>query len=182
MSNTEEELKILDAKLKQLKLAYDQYFLGARPRLPSLLRREVDKMIVYYSNHAITNTSLRFKFSSICSRFNAFKRQWEDIQRKIENGTYERHVFKANLHARDGMGSERAAPPGKMADSFELFNAYVEARQACGQDIANLSRKRVRSALEKQVSKLGSRHGADVRFQVVVESGKAKIRAVKGGE
>ena len=75
MSSIDEDLQILDAKLNQLKLAYDQYFLGARPREPVLLHREVQKQILIYTNTSIQNTAARFKFNSICSRFHAFKRQ-----------------------------------------------------------------------------------------------------------
>jgi hypothetical protein len=32
VSDTEEELRDLDRKLKQLKLDYERYFLGTRPR------------------------------------------------------------------------------------------------------------------------------------------------------
>ena len=34
-----EEIEVLDHKLGQLKLEYDQYFLGRRPREPVILRR-----------------------------------------------------------------------------------------------------------------------------------------------
>jgi len=82
----EEELRALDHKLKQLKLDYDRYFLGTRPREPVVLRGEVDKLVAIYSNQAITNSGLRFRFSSICSRYQALKRQWCEIVRQIESG------------------------------------------------------------------------------------------------
>ena len=30
-----------------------------------------------------------------------YKRTWDDTLRKIDNGTYTRHIFKANLHERE---------------------------------------------------------------------------------
>ena len=80
----EEELRVLDHKLKQLKLDYDRYFLGSRPREPVVLRADVDKLIAIYSNQPITNSGLRFRFSSLCSRYQALKRQWSEILRQIE--------------------------------------------------------------------------------------------------
>ena len=94
----EEDILTLDHKVSQLKREYEQYFLGTRPREPVLLRGEAQKLMVMLSNQAIQNTALRFKFASVCSRYQAYKRQWEEVLRKIEAGTYERHQFKAHLH------------------------------------------------------------------------------------
>ena len=85
----DEDLRMLEFKLAQLKRDYDQYFLGARPREPVQLRSEINKTVVELTNTAIKNTASRFKFSSICSRYQAFKRQWDETLRKIEAGTYE---------------------------------------------------------------------------------------------
>ena len=49
----EEDLHILDVKIKQLKLDYEKYFLGNRPREPLQLRHEVDKQVVIYTNSRI---------------------------------------------------------------------------------------------------------------------------------
>ena len=109
---SDEDLRELDRKVKQLKLDYERYFLGTRPREPVLQRSEVDKLIVIYSNTPIQNTALRFKFNSICSRYQALKRQWTETLRKIEQGTYERHRFKADLHERARLASAQAASAG----------------------------------------------------------------------
>src|SRR5262245_28226167 len=107
----EEDLRALDLKLKQLKLDYDRYFLGSRPREPVVLRGEVDKLIAIYSNQAIRNSALRFRFSSICSRYQAFKRQLNEILRQMEQGSYSRHRFKAELHERERDDTPQAAAP-----------------------------------------------------------------------
>ncbi len=177
----EEDLQILDAKTKQLRLDYEQYFLGARPREPSQLRAEVQKLIALLSNVPIQNTGLRFKFSSLCSRFLIQRRQWDLVLRKIEDGTYERHVFKANLHARAHgevsarSASTQASPPAQAED---LFDAYITACRSVGQATEGLTRERLDRVMEQQRDALRARHGCDdVRFRVVVESGKAKLKA-----
>ena len=73
----EEELKILEVRLNQLKLDYDKYFLGTRPTEPVMPRAEVQKTVIRFSNTRITNTALRFKFNSLNGRYQAFKRQWD---------------------------------------------------------------------------------------------------------
>jgi hypothetical protein len=169
------ELELLDRKLNQLKLAYDQYFLGSRPREPVLLRDEVRKAVVLYSNEGIQNTALRFKFGSICSRYQAFRRRWTDTLRKIEEGSYERHQFKANLR-RDNSPSEPAQRPPQ--DRSEIYAAYLEARRACGQDVTNLTPAKLDAVLDKQEAALRKRFSdSRVRFRILVEDGQAKIKA-----
>jgi hypothetical protein len=179
----EEELRVLDQKLKQLKLDYDRYFLGSRPREPVVQRGEIDKLIAIYSNQAIRNSALRFRFSSICSRYQAFKRQWNEILRQIEGGTYQRHRFKAELHGREqpdrpDPAREAVDPAPPLAD--ELFEAYRAARERCGQDNRSLTPATLERVLAQQRESLRERYGdAEFRFRVVVEDGRAKIKAAR---
>jgi hypothetical protein len=178
-----DDLKVLDAKLNQLKREYEQYFLGTRPREPVLLAGEVRKLIAVQTNNPFPNTALKFKFSSICSRYQAFNRQWQETLRKIEQGTYVRHRFKADLHEREATESREAAPApdGSRADDPGIYAAYVEARQACGQDVKSLSPAKLQAVLQKQEKRLRARYGnAEIRFRVVVEGGKAKLKASRG--
>ncbi len=176
---TDEELEILGRKLTSLKLAYDQYFLGSRPREPAMLAAEVSKLVVVYSNQAIKNTAMRFKFNSIVSRYQAFKRQWTDTLRKIEAGTYARHQFKAKLHERPADPPDPAARPPQ--DREEIYAAFVEARQACGQSVSNLTTAKLDDLLNQQERELRKRYGdGQVRFKVVVENGRAKLTASRG--
>ena len=80
---------------KQAKFEYEQYFLGHRPREPLMTRGEVQKIIAYWSNLPIRNTKHRFRFNTLCARFFTFRRQWNEINRRIEEGTYEPHNKKA---------------------------------------------------------------------------------------
>jgi hypothetical protein len=182
----EEELRVLDHKLKQLKLDYDRYFLGTRPREPVVLRADVDKLIAIYSNQAITNSGLRFRFSSICSRYQALKRQWCEVLRQIEQGTYARHRFKAALHARQrapAAAQVPAAPATPTASqATDLFEAYRAARESCGQETRSVTPAALERVLSEQREALRARHGdAEFRFRVVVEDGRAKIKASRKG-
>ena len=184
MTVTEEELRELDRKVKQLRVDYERYFLGTRPREPIILRSDVEKQVVILANQAILNTGLRFKFQSICARYQAMKRQWTEVLRKIEQGTYQRHRFKADLHARErdeGEGGDAAAAPAAPAagGQTDLFEAYRDARLACGQGVENLTRAKLDQLLDRERAKLQEKFGADARFRfrVAVENGKVKLKA-----
>jgi hypothetical protein len=177
---SDEDLRELDRKIKQLRLDYERYFLGTRPREPILQRSEVDKLIVVYANTPIQNTAARFKFNSICSRYQALKRQWTETLRKIEQGTYERHRFKADLHERTRLASAQAKGAGSAPDPPEpdLFTEYRDARLACGQGVQTLSPEKFEQLLAKQRAELRKRYGdTEFRFRVAVEQGKAKLKA-----
>jgi len=180
-----DELVVLDTKLKQLKFEYEQYFMGSRPREPVLLRGDVQKIVAKYSNTGIQNTALRFKFNNLCSRLFAMRRHWDETVRKIEAGTYERHVFKAKLHERErGVAAPADALPTEAPSNetteggSDLFEAYRKAKSSCGEEVASLSREKLDQILAKQRDAIRARTGcADVRFRVVVEDGKAKLKA-----
>ena len=124
----DEDMQLLEAKLKVLKFQYEQYFLGNRPREPQVERGEVQKIVAYWSNMAIRNTASRFKFNTLCARFFTFRRQWDETNRKIEEGTYEPH----NKRAARRVGPAKPEPQATSSDD-EVCTAYMEARQACGQ-------------------------------------------------
>jgi len=172
--DVEEELRALDHKVKQLRLDYERYFLGARPREPSQQRAEVEKKLVVFSNTAIQNTALRFKLSSIVSRYQAFKRQWEETLRKIEAGTYERHRFKADLHH----GAGDAGKPAVAGADADLFDQYRAAQRAQGPDARALTREKLDALVARQRARLSERFGplARFRFRIAVEDGRTKLK------
>jgi len=176
--DTDETIELLDRKLGMLKREFEQYFLGTRPREPVLLRSEVHKLVVFLSNTPISNTAQRFKFSSICSRYQAFKRQWDDTLRKIEAGTYERHQFKAKIH---GQGPRSSAPKksgGRSQPQADLYQDYVDARLACGQSTQGVSREKLEQQLTRQKAQLKKKYGnSDFNFRVAVEDGKVRLKA-----
>ena len=172
--------------MKQLRNEYEQYFLGARKREPQLLRGEVQKIITYYANVPIRNTGHRFKFNNLRARYFAFRRHWDDTQRKIEDGTYDKHRFQAELpraRARDPPGDAQArrSPPRQRRasnDLDQLYDAWVEARAKHGPADRRALREKLAAQLEQQTATIRERFGAgEVRFRVVVEDGQAKLKA-----
>lgn len=185
VATSDEELTILENKVKQLKLEYEQYFSGTRPREPQILRNEVQKTIFRHMNETIKNTAHRFRFNSINQRYQAFKRQWDSVLRQIEAGTYKRHVFKADLHERErgiGGGPEKpTAGGGGGASAGDLYEAYRDARMACGQSVSGLTAKKLQAVIAKQEAAVRQKLGCEkVNFRVVVESGKVKLKASAG--
>ena len=188
MAEIDEELTLLENKLKQLKLDYEQYFLGARPREPAMLRGEVQKLIMRRINQPIRNTSARFRFNTINSRFQCFRRQWDATLRQIEAGPYHRHVFKARLHERQReaaatgpAASARGARGNSSGGEGDLFESYRDAALACGQSVKGLTRAKLEAVVEKQRESLQRKLGCkQLDFRVVVEAGRVRLKASPG--
>ena len=173
----EQDLQVLDAKIKQAKFEYDQYFLGHRPREPVLVRGEVQKIIAYWSNLPIRNTKNRFRFNTLCARFFSFRRQWDEINRKIEEGVYEPHKKRARRRVPGDAAAAEAATAQAAGQDDAICDAYLEARRACGQG-ESTDRGKVASLIQKQREAILAKYGCrDVRFRVVVEDGKPKLKA-----
>jgi len=178
-THVDEDLQLLDVKLKQLRNEYEQYFLGSRKREPQRLRGEVQKMVNYYTHVTIQNTGTRFKFNNLRARFFTLRRRWDQVCRKIDEGRYERHLFKAKMHEQESPVSDPAqAQTPRREPGSDLFESYVAARQATGQGAQGLSREKLAALIQKQEAQLCKRYGVEkVSFRVVVEGGRAKLKA-----
>ena len=185
-ANIDDDLQMLDAKVKQLRLDYEQYFLGSRPRVPSQLRGEVQKMMAYYANVPIQNTALRFRFNNLRARYFSFRRHWDETVRKIEEGSYERNVFKANLHEREraerrggakAAAGGAAAPPPAAPDPAGSSASTSPRASAAGLPGASPPSSSSASSAARRPRSARSTGCQSVRFRVVVEDGKAKLKA-----
>ncbi len=183
--NIDEDLHVLDIKIKALRRDYEHYFCGHRPREPQQGRQEVERILRLWSNKHIQNTAARFQFNNLNARFFSFRQQWDRTLREMENGTYKRHLFKADLHDR-----EREERAGAAADprtnhaadrskaEKETIASYLDTRMACGESVKGLSETKVKAFLEKQRNSLKEKLKCkDVDFRVEVVNGKAKLKA-----
>lgn len=184
----DEELDELDSSLKNLRVQYDQYFLGILKRPPEVLQGRVQKIIVKYANQQLRKTHQKFRFNQLNSKFQIFRQQWGRTMRQIEMGTYKGHRFKAKLHERElGVAAVAAhadeapltlPPTTKAGPIDQLYTALVAARKRAGDTGPAPDRAKLAEAVKKQTLALKAKHpGAKVKFKVAVEGNKAKLVA-----
>ena len=132
MENAEVDVALeeLENRLERLRALYEQYFMGIERIEPAIPRKDIDRRIYVLRREKIRNTAKRFKLQTIISRYNTFQQYWQRICREIEQGTYKRHVIKAEriapgklltIAARKRLG--RAA-----LDAMEVDAAPAESR------------------------------------------------------
>src|SRR5215813_2732891 len=62
---------------------------------PTVPRKDVDRRFWILRRTQIRNTARRFRLQTLTQRYNTFQQHWTRICREIENGTYVRHLLKA---------------------------------------------------------------------------------------
>ena len=72
---------------------------------PAVVHKDVERRIYALRREQIRNTAKRFKLQMTIQRYNTFQMYWQRIMREIENGTYKRHVLRAER----SMGSAKAS-------------------------------------------------------------------------
>ncbi|HEY6079009.1 MAG TPA: MXAN_5187 C-terminal domain-containing protein [Polyangiaceae bacterium] len=92
-------LEELELRLERLRALYEQYFLGLEKIEPQVARKDVDRRIYVLRREKIRNTAKRFKLQTIIQRYNTFQQYWMRICREIENGTYKRHLLRAQKNS-----------------------------------------------------------------------------------
>ena len=168
-------LNQVEQELKELEIAYEQYFLGIDKRSPEQQRSRfttrIRKLVAMY----IPQTDLRYRLNGISSRFNSYCGYWDRIQRLIDEGKYERHTSRIQRRV-ETEDAAPEAPPGSTADPVDnLYQQLIEAHQSCQMRPPN--REQVVNFLAKQAETIKQRFGdRQVDFVVVTESGKPRIK------
>ncbi len=116
MEQTEVEKLIgeLETALDRLRSLYEQYFVGIERIEPAVARKDVERRLYVLRREQIRNTALRYRFQMVLQKFNTYQTHWLRICREIENGTYKRHMIRAQRRfgsVRPGGRRRSSAPP-----------------------------------------------------------------------
>ena len=180
-----DDITALERKLLQLKTDYEQYFLGYQKIAPERLRVEVDKLVRLLTNQTITNTGLKFKLNTVTAKLGSYRTYWDRTIREIEEGRYVRDKFKMKLHETEKQAPPPAQSPAKQPqaeaseekDIKRVYDEYVKARQDTKEPIPKF--EAVADVIKKQTPLIKEKYNASaVDFKVVIEDGKAKLKAV----
>lgn len=190
-----EDIAQLERQVRELKALYEKYFAGLEKREPLRLREDVAKMIRRYSGLTLTNTGHAFRMNQITASFSALNAYWTRVSQQIEEGTYARDRFKLKLKERQRGETTTTrpatAPPGgqgpvRFRDGVEpggkeietLYRQLVAAKEQVGEPTAGLKPEVLVATIKQQVPQIARKFGAQaVEFRVVVEGGKAKLKA-----
>jgi len=186
---TAAEATALSNRLEELRKAYDRYFIGVDKLEPQADRRRFQMELDAILGAPSPNTQVRFQVAQIKGKYLTLSQYWSRVLREIEDGTYARDRFRAELKdkqrgdgARDTTRAQAAASAGTAAIDGEVvervFRAYVMAKQKCNEATEGVSREKLAEMLSRHAAKLAeSGGGGRPDFKVIIKDGKARIVA-----
>lgn len=186
-----EEIALIERELNELKVSFEQHFLGLDRRAPTRRRDLLGERIRKLKNSSALRTPLlRFRVEQIHSKFSTYDRLWTRTLKEIESGTYHRDLFKMRLKQQRQQAQQatppapppaQAAPaPGLSDDQLRrLYDTYVHARQRTNESVDGISYESLAANVRRQVPTLLAKYGCEsLEFKVVIKDGRALLKAV----
>lgn len=186
-----EEIALIERELNELKIAFEQHFLGLDRRAPTrrrdLLGERIRKL---KTSSALRTPMLRFRVEQIQSKFSTYDRLWTRTLKEIESGTYHRDLFKLRLKQRRQQEQQAAPPPPPPPQAApaqglsdeqlrRLYDTYVHARQRTNESVDGISYESLAANVRRQVPTLLAKYGCEsLEFKVVIKDGRALLKAV----
>lgn len=190
------ELRVLEEAMKRLNAEYDGFLYGSVPRPPIPTRRHVEEMLRRLNASEDMSAADRYRFSALQGRFTSLTERWDRLQGEKESGRRpglyghfrETGVSPApgaarpeavNAAAPASVQEERRPVPEGGADR-ELFDRYVAARKARGEDVSGYRLEGFLEGLERERRKVRERFGeGEIVFDVTERDGRVRLVARK---
>lgn len=186
--DVDRDLLRLEAELKQLEAEYNMFFSGRLPRPPWETRARVESLVQRYDRAPIANLGLRFRFSTLQSRFATFVDLWDRGQRAREEGRTGPFPQLPKAPLEDKAANQPrivhvaafADPVREMDKLHELYESLAAARRETG--AAALPFGRFAELVRTQVERMKADGTPEVAFRVAIRDGKVNLtaRALKG--
>jgi hypothetical protein len=195
----EADLQSLEAAIVRLNAEYDAFLYGSASRPPVETRKLVEKSIRRLNALEPDSAADRYRFTTLQGRYNALCERWDRLQNEKElgkrPGVYGGFVRESRRVGVSGPvpGAAGSAPPNAEAPSSvkkvipkdqdaALFERYLAARKARGEDVRGYDLASFKQSLEKERQKLQARFGSlDVDFDVTEKDGRVKLVARRRG-
>lgn len=190
----EQTLNMIDKKISDLKLEYEQYFIGLQKTPPGEKRDSITKALNKLGKERFKTTVQHFRYQQIKARFSTFSQHWDKILKQMENGTSKKDLFRSKLKTREEVDINKPKKAQKheednqqnTTDSISspvelkgLYQQYLHIRSKCKERTDNVKFEKMVDFLTQQTNQIKSKYSCRaVQFQVVVDNGKAKLKAV----
>jgi hypothetical protein len=191
----ERELQLLERAIQRANAEYDAFLFGAATKPPLETKKTVDEMIRRLSAAEPDSAADRYRFNTLQGRYVACCERWERLQSEKESGRRP-GVHSAFVRESRQSAVPPASPPrrdapnaagpasvslGKAsAQEQDLFQRYLAAKKARGEDMAGYDLPRFVEGLNRERAKLKERFGdVAMEFDVTDRDGRVRLIARK---
>lgn len=178
----DEELSKLEDNLRRLKIEFEAYFNGGRPRPPNELVYAVEQTIKKFSSDpGKLNFGQRFRFNQLVQRYSVHHELWRKRLRNKEEGAVSPRRLFPQEPPRPAPTQVVFSDPNREPRQVEqLLRAVMEARRRVGERTEGIDPAKFQKFLSDKTSQLRQSLGcARVQYSVGVENGKVTFTAVK---
>lgn len=186
---TDEELTVLEDSIRKLKIEFDIYFNGARPRPPTDVQWRVETMLKRLNDNSKMSFGQRFRLTGLTSKYALFNDMWRQRVKLKEEGREEPWKQRREEKAPQPAAAASPAKPagfrvqwkdpeqeGEKVD--KLFQALVEAKKKAGENTDSLSLDSFKRFVKTKTDQLKKDQGAkQVEYAVEVENGQVRLKA-----
>jgi hypothetical protein len=202
MATIDEDLSQIERDIRTLKIEYEQFFGGGRPRPPADTQWRVDTLIRRYNERTGDLTfGQRFRFNNIAQTYAKYQDMWRKKLMQKETGAQQHHygaaakaieAERARKAAQDSgaaaSGASRTAAAGAFALSFSdparegdkiqtLYDKLIAARAETGESAGAPSLKDFERFVRQKTKDLQEKGGNEVEYSVSIENGRVKLKA-----
>jgi hypothetical protein len=199
MATIDEDLSQLERDIRQLKIEYDMYFGGGRKRPPTEIEWRIDLLVKRYGERGgDMKFGQRFRFGNLAQTYAKYKDIFRKRAANREEGKVQRHFgaaakaieaerAKAQAAATASASAETAkvfrvvcTAPEKEADKVEqLYEAFVSAKQAAGEEMGKMTRAGFNEFVRKKTKDLQKQKNChEVEYVVETVEGQVKLKAL----
>ena len=191
----ERELFVLEQAIKRLTADSDAFLYGSSSKPPLEARKHVEEMLRRLNASEAMSSAERYRFSTLQGRFFSLVERWERLLAEKESGRRPGLYghFRPSAPAPPAPPGPPSAPNAGRPGSVEgergavpadldrdLFERYVAAKKARGEDVSGYRLSGFLEGLERERRKLREQAGAgDVAFEVAERDGRVRLIAKK---
>jgi hypothetical protein len=176
------ELDQLEQMIQDLKVSYEQHFIGILPTAPEHLHKLVKIKIRELRKAPFKKSTDNYRLRTLEQRYQLFNNYWTRVLREKEEGTYFKDIFKAEMRQKHALedtltqGAKGAAQKG-MVELFKTYKTALEKQTSGKYQDVNFE------AFQKQIMQRAKvfrqQHGDKTKltFKVVIKDGKVTVQA-----
>lgn len=179
----DEELNRLEDNIRRLKIEFETYFNGGKPRPPNDMLYRVEQALKKHSSDATqVGSAQRFRFNQLLQRYTVYSDFWRKRLRDKEEG----RELSPRIR---GTGPQRIGRPARVVCSDpdheqekveQLLAALVEAKQRAGQRADDIDPVKFRMFVRDKTLQLKETLGCEkVQFCISIEDGRVKFTTGK---
>ncbi|MGD0402549.1 MAG: MXAN_5187 C-terminal domain-containing protein [Candidatus Acidiferrales bacterium] len=207
MATVDEELNQIERDIRTLKIEYEQYFGGGRPRPPADTQWRTESLLRRYNERtAELSFAQRFRYNNLSQTYAKYVDMWRKKMMQKESGAQQRHFGAAARAIEEERARKAAANPApassegrgvavaerKAAEAFaasfsdperenekvqQLYQKLIEARTETGEKAGAPSLKDFQGFVRKKTKELKEKGGQEVEYTVSIEGGRVKLKA-----